>query len=93
MERRVIIPAAGKGTRLHSKENDAPKAMRLCLGKPLLEMVLESTSFIPKENTYIVVGYKKEEIIRYFGPAYHYAEQKEQLGTGHAVKTSRERCW
>lgn len=90
MERRVIIPAAGKGTRLHSKESDAPKAMRLCNGKPLLQMVLESTDFIPKENTYIVVGYKKEDIISYFGNDYHYAEQKEQLGTGHAVMMCAE---
>lgn len=85
MSTRVIIPAAGKGTRLCAAENDPPKAMRLCAGKPLLETVLGETSFIAPEDTYLVVGYKKDEIIRYFGDRYHYVEQKEQLGTGHAV--------
>lgn len=85
MNTRVIIPAAGKGTRLHTAENDAPKVMRLCAGRPLLETVLQATDFILPEDTYIVVGYKKDDVIRYFGPKYHYVEQKEQLGTGHAV--------
>ncbi len=56
----------------------------LC-GRPLLELVLEQTDFIAPDDTWIVVGYKKEAIIDYFGGKYHYAEQKEQLGTGHAV--------
>lgn len=82
---RVIIPAAGKGTRLSQSPDAPPKAMCRVCGRPLLELVLEQTSFIAPEDTYIVVGYKKEEIISYFGPRYHYAEQREQLGTGHAV--------
>jgi len=85
MNIRVIIPAAGKGTRLHTTENDAPKVMRLCAGRPLLETVLRETDFIKPEDTYIVVGYKKDVVMNYFGPKYHYIEQKEQLGTGHAV--------
>lgn len=85
MEIRAIIPAAGKGTRLHTTENDAPKVMRICAGRPLLESVLDSVDFIPQDNIYIVVGYKKEQVMEHFGPSYHYVEQKEQLGTGHAV--------
>ena len=90
MNVRVIIPAAGKGTRLHTTENDAPKVMRLCAGRPLLETVLEATNFIRPEDTYVVVGYKKDDVIGYFGPKYHYVEQKEQLGTGHAVMVCAE---
>ena len=59
MDIRVIIPAAGKGTRLGG---DIPKVMRLCGGKPLLETVLREVSFVPPEKTYIVVGYKKEYV-------------------------------
>lgn len=90
MKIRAIIPAAGKGTRLHSAESDAPKAMRICGGRPLLETVLRNLDFIPAEDVYIVVGYKKEHIIEYFGESYHYAEQTEQLGTGHAVMVCAE---
>lgn len=90
MNIRVIIPAAGKGTRLHTTENDAPKVMRLCAGRPLLETVLHTTGFIRPEDTYIVVGYKKGDVIRHFGGGYNYVEQKEQLGTGHAVMVCAE---
>ena len=64
--------------------------MRLCAGRPLLQTVLEATDFIRPEDTYIVVGYKKDDVISYFGPKYHYVEQKEQLGTGHAVMVCAE---
>ena len=90
MARKVIIPAAGKGSRLHGTDADLPKVMRECAGKPLLETVLESTSFIAPEDTYIVVGYKKETVTEYFGDKYNYVEQTEQLGTGHAVMMCEE---
>ena len=90
MKLRAIIPAAGKGTRLSSDKNDAPKAMRICGGRPLLETVLKNVDFIRPEDTYVVVGYKKECITDYFGDAYNYVEQKEQLGTGHAVMVCEE---
>ena len=40
---------------------------------------------------YIVVGYKKDAIIRHFGNRYHYVEQTEQKGTGHAVLVCEDR--
>lgn len=91
MKVRAIIPAAGKGTRLHAGANDAPKVMRVCAGRPLLATVLRETGFIAPEDTYIVVGYKKEQVTEYFGSAYNYVEQKEQLGTGHAVMVCADR--
>lgn len=81
---RAIVPAAGKGTRLHSKD-DLPKVMHELCGKPLLEHVLGQLSFIKPEDICIVVGYLKEKVIQYFGDHYRYAEQASQLGTGHAV--------
>ena len=82
---RVIIPAAGKGSRLHSAEADLPKVLHCACGKPLLETVLEQTNFIPADDTYIVVGFQKEKVMNYFGDKYHYVEQKQQLGTANAV--------
>jgi len=82
---KVIILAAGKGTRLHSEEANIPKALREVCGKPLLRYVLDNIAFIPEEDIYIVVGYKKEMILRAFRGQYHFVEQEEQLGTGHAV--------
>ncbi len=80
---KTIVLAAGKGTRLAQEGIDLPKAMRLALGKPLLGYVLEALP-TGKKDTVIVVGYKKEYITAAY-PDYTFAEQKEQLGTGHAV--------
>ena len=87
---RAIVPAAGKGSRLSTDKNDAPKAMRMCAGRPLLETVLSNLTFVRPEDIYIVVGYKKEAITGYFGNRYRYVEQTEQLGTGHAVMVCEE---
>jgi bifunctional N-acetylglucosamine-1-phosphate-uridyltransferase/glucosamine-1-phosphate-acetyltransferase GlmU-like protein len=82
---RVIIPAAGKGKRLQPISGDVPKAMFKVGNRPMLEIVLENVSFADRDDTYIVVGCGKEMIIDHFKYGYHYVEQKEQLGTGHAV--------
>lgn len=82
---RAIIPAAGKGKRLQKVSGDQPKAMFCVNHRPMLEIVLENTGFIAPDDTYIVVGYGKEKIIEHFGDRYHYVEQRQQLGTGHAV--------
>ena len=82
---RAIIPAAGKGKRLQAISGDLPKAMFCVDNKPMLKIVLENIDFIPTNEIYIVVGCGKEKIIEHFGAPYHYVEQKQQLGTGHAV--------
>lgn len=87
---RAVIPAAGKGKRLQKARGDMPKAMIQIGNRPMLEIVLENINFIEKADTYIVVGCGKEEIIRYFGNQYQYAEQQKQLGTGHAVMSCAE---
>lgn len=69
---------------------DLPKAMFRVGNKPMLEVVLENTSFIDDSNTFIVVGCGKEKIIEHFGNRYNYVEQKQQLGTGHAVMACAE---
>ncbi len=78
-----IVLAAGKGTRLAQEGIDLPKAMRLALQKPLLGWVLDALP-TDRENTVIVVGYRRDCILSAF-PGYVYAVQNEQLGTGHAV--------
>lgn len=84
-EIRAIIPAAGKGKRLQAIRGDLPKAMFRVGNRPMLEIVLENIDFVEADNVYIVVGCGKEKIIEHFGQRHHYVEQKQQLGTGHAV--------
>lgn len=82
---KLLILAGGKGTRLQSDKFNLPKALKELNGKPLIEYVLENTSFIEKKDVYIVVGYKGEMIKEALGPEYNYINQDKQLGTGHAV--------
>ena len=82
---RAIIPAAGQGKRLRAISGDLPKAMFCVNGKPMLELVMENISFVQPQDVYVVVGYGKDKIIEHFGSTCHYVEQKQQLGTGHAV--------
>lgn len=82
---RAIIPAAGKGSRLQKISGDMPKAMFSVGNRPMIDYVLENIDFINKENICIVVGYGKDKVIDHLGDGFCYVEQKEQLGTGHAV--------
>ena len=81
---KAVILAAGKGKRLHSEELKLPKCMVRADGRPLLDYVLDYTSFLPREDKIIVVGFYKEAIEAHL-PGYTFAVQREQKGTGDAV--------
>ncbi len=87
---KAIILAAGKGTRFNSEQADLPKSMREILGRPILDFVLESLSFINTEDIYAIVKFKKEKIMSAF-PQLHYIEQGDDgYGTGYAVECAKE---
>lgn len=87
---KVLILAAGKGSRLNSKDHILPKVLRKAKGQALISYVLEALDFIKEEDTTIVVGFKGELVKEHLGGSYRYVEQTEQLGTGHAVKVTEE---
>lgn len=79
----AIVLAAGKGVRMKS---ELPKVFHSLAGKPMLEYVISTLKKLGVSRIYVVVGHKKELIIDYFkGWDIVFVEQKEQLGTGHAV--------
>lgn len=86
---KVVVLAAGKGSRLQTEDNDTPKVMRLACEKPLLSHVLDALPIVSKHDVILVVGYGKEQVVESF-VGYNYAEQAEQLGTGHAVMAAKE---
>lgn len=86
---KAVVLAAGKGTRLQTEGETAPKVLRKALEKPLLSYVLNAIDFIAKEDTILVVGYKKEQVQAAFSE-YPFAVQTQQKGTGHAVMAAKD---
>lgn len=87
-ERKAVILAAGKGTRMKS---DLPKVVHRIAGKCLVDYVIEAARGAGAEKICLVVGYKHEVVEQEIAHRdVTYALQPEQLGTGHAVKCARE---
>ena len=90
----AVILAAGKGTRMLPLTENRPKPLLKIANKTILEHNLEQMEGLVDEAI-IVVGYKKEMIKELIGDCYKnikikYVEQKETLGTGHALETASE---
>lgn len=81
-----IILAAGHGTRMHSNK---AKVLHKILDKTLIECVLSSLKFAGINDKIIIVGDHKEDVIKSLDKQnVIFAEQKQQLGTGDAVKAA-----
>ena len=84
----TIILAAGKGTRMHS---DLTKVLHLLRGKPMLSYPVALAREIGSQIIVIIVGHQSDLIRNTIkGEDLVFIEQKEQLGTGHAVLQARE---
>jgi len=79
----AVVLAAGKGIRMRS---DIPKVSHLIFGKPMISWVLGAVEGLKLDKVFVVVGYRSE-IVKSECAEFDvtFVEQKEQLGTGHAV--------
>jgi N-acetylglucosamine-1-phosphate uridyltransferase (contains nucleotidyltransferase and I-patch acetyltransferase domains) len=82
----IVILAAGQGTRMRS---EVPKVLHPLCGRPMLFYALDAVSGLSDLPPVLVVGHGAEEVRRTVGEAVTYVEQREQLGTGHAVLQAR----
>ena len=83
MNLEVIILAAGQGTRMKSA---LPKVLHPLAGRPLLQHVVDAARSLEPSAVHVVVGHGAEVVREAFaGQNLNWVEQKEQLGTGHAV--------
>ena len=92
---KAVILAAGKGIRMLPLTENVPKVLVEVKGKPFLSYVIENLKKAGITELGIIVGYKKEKIIQFLEENNIQAtiiEQKEQLGTGHAVLQARNFC-
>jgi UDP-N-acetylglucosamine diphosphorylase/glucosamine-1-phosphate N-acetyltransferase len=83
----VIILAAGKGTRMKSEK---AKVLHCVHGRPMLSFSIEIARNALAEKIIIVVGHQADVVKANFRDEdLIFVEQREQLGTGHAVMQAR----
>lgn len=85
----AVILVAGKSTRTYPLTLTRPKPLLPVANKTIVEHILEQLEGLVDE-VILIVGYRKDMIEDYIGSKWRnikitYCEQKEQLGTGHAV--------
>ena len=83
----IVLLAAGEGKRM---KTDKPKPLVNLADHPLIQYSLDTAQELKPERMILVTGYKKDEVKKYVlsknAGDYIFCEQKERLGTGHAVK-------
>ena len=79
----AVVLAAGQGTRMRSQ---LPKVLHPVAGQPMVFHVLDVLRHVDVRDVVLVVGHGAEAVRDAVGDRAGYAEQVEQLGTGHAVQ-------
>lgn len=86
---RIVIPAAGTGTRLKPHTNQTPKPLLTVAGKPLLEHLLQPLLALEPSEIVFIVGFKGDMIEEFVREKVKiktsFVHQKELLGLGFAI--------
>ena len=91
----VIIPLAGKGTRLLPLTKQVPKALVRVAGRPVMDYVMDTVrgTGLPVEELIVITGHLKETVEQYVREHYsvkaRFVEQKALNGTAGAVDLAR----
>lgn len=83
----IVLLAAGEGKRM---KTNLPKPLVMLGSDPLVQHSLNTIKIMKPEKTILVTGFKKDEVKKYVlsnnSGDFIFCEQKERLGTGHAVQ-------
>ncbi|MBV7433978.1 bifunctional UDP-N-acetylglucosamine diphosphorylase/glucosamine-1-phosphate N-acetyltransferase GlmU [Cardiobacteriaceae bacterium TAE3-ERU3] len=85
----ALILAAGEGKRMKSRQS---KVMQPVGGKPMLVRILETLGGISGVEPAVIYGHMGDSLKAAITPDYpqiKWVEQREQLGTGHAVQQAQ----
>ncbi|MBB3800344.1 bifunctional UDP-N-acetylglucosamine pyrophosphorylase/glucosamine-1-phosphate N-acetyltransferase [Xanthomonas arboricola] len=85
----VVILAAGEGKRMRSS---LPKVLQPLAGQPMLAHVIATARQLQPAAIHIVYGHGGDQVRDAFAAQQdlQWAEQREQLGTGHAVQQAMD---
>jgi len=88
MKKDILILAGGLGTRMKSS---LPKVMHSIMGKPILEYIFETALSLNPDRIIMLIGNGSQKVQEHFlKSGCSFAFQKNQLGTGDAVKSALE---
>ena len=81
----VVVLAAGEGKRMKSA---LPKVLQKVAGRPMLAHAIDAARALSPQGIHVVYGHGGEAVRAAFAdqPDLHWAQQVQQLGTGHAVQ-------
>lgn len=89
----VIIPLAGKGTRLRPHTHLVPKPMLKVAGRPVMDWVMDRIEGLGVTELIFITGHLKETVEAYakdrYGLPCRFIEQKVQDGTAGAINLAR----
>ena len=89
----VIIPLAGKGTRLRPHTHLVPKPMLKVAGRPVIDWVMDRLEGLDVTELIFITGHLREQVEAYssnrYGIPCRYIEQTVQDGTAGAVNLAR----
>ena len=84
MSLRVVVLAAGKGTRMRSS---LPKVLHPLAHKPMVQHVIDTARALEPSDIHVIFGHGGEVLQQQLAEqGLSWVEQREQLGTGHAVQ-------
>jgi len=91
---KVIIPLAGKGTRLRPHTFSKPKPLLRVAGKAVLGHIIDKLKPLDVEEIIFITGDMQEKIKEYVNSNYkykaRYIKQDELLGDGYAINLAKE---
>jgi len=88
---KALVLAAGEGTRLRPLTSNIPKPLIMVAGKPFLSHVFSALRSAGIGDIVLLVGWKSNRIREHYrdgageGVFIEYLEQKERMGTAHAI--------
>ena len=91
---KVVIPLAGKGSRLRPHTHVTPKPLLRVGDKPVMSYIMDDLRDLGVQEAVFITGHLKEKVEEYVGTEYpefraEYVEQAVQDGTAGAVELAR----
>ena len=93
---KVVILAAGEGSRMRPLTASKPKVMLPIANKPMMEHTINAAMDAGVKEFLIVTGYREDAIMEHFKDGSHlgisveYVHQEEQLGTANAIGYAKD---